>query len=61
MGEQETNRYIDILQSLANNYNNSFHRTIGMTLLQVSSETEKDLWTYLYLHNYPKLRKKPSY
>jgi len=40
---RHTNRWIDVLQSLINSYNKSFHRTIGMAPNDVSSDNTQQV------------------
>jgi transposase InsO family protein len=49
-----TEKYIDILQNLVNAYNNSKHRIIGMTPLQVNKKNENILWKKLYQKDFLK-------
>ena len=43
-----SHRWIDIIQSLVDSYNASFHRTIGMAPKDVTKENETKLWQRLY-------------
>lgn len=43
-----TNRWIDILQSLIGSYNNSFHRTIGMTPNEVTADNAQQVAQRMY-------------
>src|SRR3984885_3900218 len=43
-----THRYVDVLQDLVHSYNNTFHRSIGMTPNQVSAEDEDFIRNRLY-------------
>jgi hypothetical protein len=45
---RHTNRWIDVLQSLINSYNNSFHRTIGMTPNEVSVDNAQQVAERMY-------------
>jgi hypothetical protein len=45
---KHTNRWVDVLQGLVDSYNNSFHRTIGMTPNQVNSENEQQVAERMY-------------
>ena len=45
---RNTDRYIDILDSLVNTYNNSFHRSIKTTPNSVNEENEKKIHQILY-------------
>lgn len=41
-------KYIDILQKIVNNYNNSYHSSIGTTPSKVNKDNEKDIYNKLY-------------
>lgn len=41
-------RYIDILQQLIDSYNNSVHRSLGITPNQVTAKNQEQLWHKLY-------------
>jgi transposase InsO family protein len=43
-----TNRWIDVLQSLIESYNNSFHRTIGMTPNNVTPDNAQQIAERMY-------------
>jgi hypothetical protein len=43
-----TNRWVDVLQALVDSYNNSFHRTIGMTPNNVTSGNSKQVAERMY-------------
>jgi hypothetical protein len=45
---KNTYRYIDVLQDLVHSYNNTYHRSIGMTPSQVSNENEDVIRKRLY-------------
>ena len=45
---RHTNRWIDVLQSLIESYNNSFHRTIRMTPNQVAPENAQQVAERMY-------------
>ena len=45
---KNTYRYLDVLQDLVDSYNNTYHRSIGMTPNQVSSENEEFIRERLY-------------
>ena len=53
----QTRRYIDNIQDFIYSYNNSFHRSIGMTPNQVNSKTE---WIAFKNHYLLPLQKKPK-
>jgi hypothetical protein len=44
----KTRKFIDKLQHFENLYNNSYHRTIGMTPNQVSTENQTQVYEYMY-------------
>src|SRR5215470_17315260 len=52
----KTKRYIDVLPSLVKSYNNTYHRSIKMTPIQVTSVNVKEVWNNLYGHIGPKPR-----
>ena len=37
---QNTGRYVDVLDDLLHSYNNTYHRSIGMTPVEVSADNE---------------------
>ena len=43
-----TLRYVNVLQPLIHKYNQSYHRSIGMTPHQVTEKTVPDVWDKLY-------------
>ena len=47
-----TRKWIDILDELVYNYNNTKHSTILMKPSKVSKSNEDEVWTTLYGHNY---------
>ena len=53
-------RYIDKLQSFADKYNNSFHRTIKMSPREVTKENESRVWINVYEHKIKRERYKES-
>lgn len=45
-------RYVDEIQSIVDNYNNTGHRSLGyLTPSEITKENEADIWSYLYLRN----------
>jgi hypothetical protein len=46
-----TSRYIDILEKLVQNYNNSYHSTIKCKPNEVSSKNEYEIWKRIYRVN----------
>lgn len=44
----QTNRYVDILQDLIYNYNNSYHRSIKTAPSKVNKSNEEVVWANLY-------------
>ena len=45
-----SNHYTDHLQDFADNYNGSYHRTIGMAPKTVTKSKETELWWRMYWH-----------
>ena len=45
---QNTNRWVDVIQDLVDAYNNSYHRTIGMSPNQVNKDNEKEIAERMY-------------
>lgn len=43
-----TRRYLDVLQKLLESYNNSYHKSIKMTPMQVTSENTSQVFENLY-------------
>lgn len=43
-----TYRYLDVLNKLVHAYNNSFHRSIKMSPISVTSDNEREVWYNLY-------------
>ena len=43
-----TNRYIDVLQNLVKNYNNSYHRSIKCSPSEVNTSNQEKVWQTLY-------------
>jgi hypothetical protein len=54
-----TNKHIDVISSLVNSYNNSYHRTIKTRPNLVNKSNEQDLWQLLYENK--NSYKKPKY
>jgi hypothetical protein len=52
--------WFDILQDLINNYNNKFHRTIGMEPNKVSKENEKQVLENIKKNTKPKVEKRQA-
>ena len=46
--ENQTRRYIDVLESFTESYNSSFHRSIGMSPKDVNKENELEIHNKLY-------------
>ena len=46
--KHSTKRYIDILPTLVNSYNNTYHRSIKCAPSQVTSENQEEVWQRLY-------------
>ena len=53
-------RWVDVLDDLIQSYNNTYHRSIGMTPNQVSTENEVEVYDRLYGEPKPK-QKKPGF
>ena len=53
--KNNTLKYIDILPDMVEAYNNTLHRSIGTSPLQVNDETSADVWSRLYGPNVPVL------
>jgi len=43
-----TRRYVDVLDDLVHSYNNTYHRSIGMALVEVSPHNENEVRAHLY-------------
>ena len=48
MTDNATYKYVDVLQDLVKSYNNSYHRSIGMSPSQVSEQNAKNVFTHMY-------------
>ena len=59
MTGQSTQRYIDVLQSIVDAYNGSFHSSIGMKPNDVTQRNESELWKKLYLETNRASKLKP--
>ena len=46
--KKQSVRYVDLLQKSVRSYNNTFHRTIGMTPSEVNTTNQEDVWQRLY-------------
>ena len=55
MTQNQTFRYIDIVEEVTDAYNHRYHRSIKMRPVDVTKENESQVWDTLY-----KSRKKPS-
>ena len=56
-----TLRWIDVLPQLIHNYNQSFHRSIGMAPSNVNESNSEQVWNRLYQARYqPKRKPKPT-
>jgi hypothetical protein len=53
--EMGNHRYLNVLQQLVASYNNTRHRSIGMTPSQVTENNESLVWNRLYKKNYQTL------
>ena len=59
MRKNRSYRYIDQLQNLISNYNQSPHRSLGyIAPNDVNKQNEADVFAYMYLRKPKKLRKK---
>ena len=47
--KHNTKRYLDALPAFVKSYNNSYHRSIKRTPMQVNSTNQEDVWRTLYL------------
>ena len=45
---KQSDRYVDVLQDFVRPYNNTFHRTIGMTPSEVNATNQGEVWQRLY-------------
>jgi hypothetical protein len=45
---RNTDRWVDVIDELVKSYNNSFHRTIGMSPIEVNSENEDEVAKRMY-------------
>jgi hypothetical protein len=46
--QNQTHKYIDILQDLINSYNNTYHRSIKTSPASVNKKNENKIWSTLY-------------
>jgi hypothetical protein len=51
--EKSTHKYVDVLQKLVDAYNNSKHRTLGITPNQVTEKNEARLWRKMFKYKPP--------
>ena len=49
--QNKTKRYVDILQQVVDNYNNTPHRSIGMAPVKVNHENRESVFKKLYKDN----------
>ena len=49
--KHQTWRFIDVLQDFVHSYNNTHHRSIGMTPSQVNAKNQEEVWQRLYGHD----------
>ena len=54
-------RWIDILERIVKEYNNSIHRTIGMKPIEVNKEKEKELLEMVIKYIPPEFIKKSKF
>ena len=45
---KNTRQYIDVIQSVVDSYNNSYHTSIKRTPASVNSENQEEVWLTLY-------------
>ena len=57
---KNTLKYVNVLQSLVEGYNNQRHTSHGMKPSHVSHKNEKQVWNKLYANRYQVPRKKPK-
>ena len=53
MTENNTKRYLDVLDDIIHAYNHYVHRSIGMKPVDVSAENESELWQKQYGNEFP--------
>lgn len=58
--ENNTKRYIDVLDQLVHSYNHTWHRSIQTEPVSVSKENENEIWNILY-RNKSTVRSKPKF
>lgn len=46
--DQNSHRFLDVLDKLVHSYNHTYHRSIKMQPIEVNSENEKQVWSNLY-------------
>lgn len=62
MRHKRSYRYIDHLNDIVNNYNNTPHRSLhDKAPNQVNKNNEADVWAYVYLKKRPRVQTKPIY
>lgn len=62
MRHKRSYRYIEHLQDMVDNYNNTPHRSLNsLTPNQVNKDNEADVWAFVYLKKRPRVKTKPVY
>ena len=62
MRHEGSYRYIDALDDIVANYNNTPHRSLNdLTPNEVNKDNEADVWAFNYLKKRPKIKTKPSF
>ena len=49
--KHQTWRFVDVLQDFVHSYNNTHHRSIGITPSQVNAKNQEEVWQRLYGHD----------
>ena len=62
MRHQGSYRYIDALEDIVSNYNNTPHRSLNyLAPNQVNKDNEADVWAFIYLKKRPRVKSKPTF
>ena len=62
MRHQGNYRYIDVLDEIVTNYNNTPHRSLNdLAPNQVNKDNEADVWAFIYLKKRPRVKSKPRF
>ena len=59
--EHDTHEWINILDDITHNYNNSYHRSIKMKPNKINEENSKKVWMTLYRENVMSVPPKPKF